>query len=180
MADDRVLLGKRGSDYGLWVSKAGTDVTSTGLENMLFASNVQESGGSVLKLGSTTVVFSGTNATASSSDVYYNLDGSNGSLGFIPIVMFNRKTGNNLYPFNTMHSWETGDIAPPSGYEAYDSSASNGYQSDTVANIYATKFNLTCTRFIRASDDIDGLANGTHTFFYAVLGAGEASTTSYP
>ena len=36
---DRVLLGKRGSDYGLWVSKAGTDVTSTGLENMLFSSN---------------------------------------------------------------------------------------------------------------------------------------------
>jgi hypothetical protein len=74
---DRVLLGKRGSDYGLWVSKDGTDVTSTGLENMLFASNVLESGGTVLKLGSTTVVFSGTNATASSSDVYYNLDGSN-------------------------------------------------------------------------------------------------------
>ena len=177
---DRVLLGKRGSDYGLWVSKAGTDVTSTGLENMLFASNVLESGGTVLKLGSTTVAFSGTNATASSSDVYYNLDGSNGSLGFIPIVMFNRKTGNNLYPFNTMHSWDTGQIDPPSGYAAYDPSFSKGYQSDTLTNIYANKFNLTCTRFIRADSTVDGLANGTHTFFYAVLGVGEASTTSYP
>ena len=36
---NRVLLGKKGSEYGLWVSKVGQDVTSAGSNNLLFDSS---------------------------------------------------------------------------------------------------------------------------------------------
>ena len=190
MANKRVILGEAkrtaggSSEYGLWVSKPGVDVINTsnqvltGTENMLFDSGRVETGGMVLKQGSTTIAFSGTSSTADSADVYYNLDGSNGSLGYIPTIMFNRKSGNNLYPFNTFHKWETGDIDPPSGYSAYDSSSSNGYRTDVIAFIEDDKFKLRATRFIRSNGTIDGLQNGTHTFYYAVLGIGAASATA--
>ena len=36
---NRVLLGKRGAEYGLWVSKPGSDVTTASLNDLLFSSS---------------------------------------------------------------------------------------------------------------------------------------------
>tara|TARA_Y100000004_G_scaffold193877_1_gene257234 strand:- start:923 stop:1321 length:399 start_codon:yes stop_codon:yes gene_type:complete len=41
---NRVLLGKKGSDYGLWVSKSGSDVTSVSDTDMLFATTAASVG----------------------------------------------------------------------------------------------------------------------------------------
>ena len=41
---NRVIVGKKGSEYGLWVSKPGSDVTSVGDKDMLFASSASGMG----------------------------------------------------------------------------------------------------------------------------------------
>ena len=41
---NRVLLGKRGSEYGLWVSKPGSNVVSCDPEDMLFDSENMDFG----------------------------------------------------------------------------------------------------------------------------------------
>ena len=44
MPDNRVLLGKRGSEYGLWVSKPGAEVTTCDQEDMIFDSTNMDYG----------------------------------------------------------------------------------------------------------------------------------------
>ena len=41
---NRVIVGRKGSEYGLWVSKPGSDVTSVGDKDMLFASSASGMG----------------------------------------------------------------------------------------------------------------------------------------
>jgi hypothetical protein len=36
---NRVLLGKKGTEYGLWISKPGKDVTTVGVEDLLFSTS---------------------------------------------------------------------------------------------------------------------------------------------
>lgn len=36
---NRVLLGKKGTEYGLWISKPGIDVTTAGVDDLLFSSS---------------------------------------------------------------------------------------------------------------------------------------------
>lgn len=36
---NRILLGQRGSEFGLWVSKPGKDVTTAGINDLLFSSS---------------------------------------------------------------------------------------------------------------------------------------------
>lgn len=36
---NRVLLGKRGTEYGLWISKPGKDVTTAGVQDLLFSTS---------------------------------------------------------------------------------------------------------------------------------------------
>jgi hypothetical protein len=52
---NRVLLGKRGTEYGLWVSKPGIDVTTAGIDDLLFSSSSSSTKyGQVLAQGSHT------------------------------------------------------------------------------------------------------------------------------
>ena len=44
MPDNRVQLGKRGSEYGLWVSKPGSEVTTCDQEDMIFDSTNMDYG----------------------------------------------------------------------------------------------------------------------------------------
>jgi hypothetical protein len=85
---NRVLLGKRGSsDYGLWVSKSGANVLTCDDDDLIFNSDVAE-GSNVIKSGTLAItVGSSTNTDYYSSYVYYNLDGANGALNYIPLVM---------------------------------------------------------------------------------------------
>lgn len=36
---NRVLLGKKGTEYGLWISKPGKDVTTAGIQDLLFSTS---------------------------------------------------------------------------------------------------------------------------------------------
>lgn len=174
---NRVVFGNKGSDYGLWVSKSGENVLTTAKQNMLFDSTVAETGGLVLKTGTTTVTFPTNNPNASSSFVYYNLDGSNGSLGYIPMIMFARVDGDKVYPFNTSHSWNQQVNNPnPVG----DPATSSGTQWDAISHIYADKFKIFCTRWIQsgAFSSIQPSYFDTSsaiTFQYAVLAIGGAT-----
>ena len=70
---NRVLFGKRGSDYGLFVSKPGANVISCNPEDMLFDSRRKEIVSNPLTSGTGTVTFSGT----SSASNYLNTDHDN-------------------------------------------------------------------------------------------------------
>lgn len=171
---NRVVFGNKGSDYGLWVSKSGENVLTTAKQNMLFDSTVAETGGLVLKTGTTTVTFPTNNPNASSSFVYYNLDGSNGSLGYIPMIMFARVDGNKVYPFNTSHAWSNTVMY------GFNVATSMGTMWDAQAQIYADKFKIFCTRWIQtgAGSSIQPSYFDTSnaiTFQYAVLAIGGAT-----
>ena len=89
----RVLLGKGtaergGTDkFGLWVSKSGEPVLTCGDDDLIFNSESAE-GSNIIKSGTLAItVGTGTNTDYYSSYVYYNLDGANGALNYIPLVM---------------------------------------------------------------------------------------------
>lgn len=62
---NRVLLGKRGSDYGLFVSKSGSNVVSCDDDDMLFDSRKPRHG-QILKAGLNSCV-NGTNSTVTAT-----------------------------------------------------------------------------------------------------------------
>ena len=53
MGDKRILIGNNGSEYGLWVSKTGTDVTTAGDHDLLFDSSRAEAS-LIIKSGAAT------------------------------------------------------------------------------------------------------------------------------
>ena len=188
MGNKRAVLGKAkitsgGSDiYGLWVSKPGVDVINTSNSvlcdsaDMLFNSNSPEIAGNVLASGSTTITFNSNSATtANSADVYYIGDASsNTTFDYVPLMLFCRVSGDEVFPLNTSHGFynthEHGDPLEPR------MSSVNGNQYDVYAKIYKNKFVLHAKRWVRQgilSVLIDGLANGTHTFHWAALAVGE-------
>ena len=82
---NRVLLGNKGSDYGLWVSKSGQDVTSVSSDNLLFDSTRAE-GSAIFKSGTVSITVGTTANTMYYSDyVFYNADES--ALNYIPLVL---------------------------------------------------------------------------------------------
>ena len=81
---NRVLLGKKGSEYGLWVSKVGQDVTTVGSNNLLFDSSKAESS-SIIKSGTLAITVGTTDNTTYYSDYVNYTDGSD--LNYIPLVM---------------------------------------------------------------------------------------------
>ena len=83
MGDPRVLLGKKGSEYGLWVSKAGDDVTDP-QHPLIFDSSKAESS-SIIKSGTLAITVGGTDNTTYYSDYVNYTDGSD--LNYIPLVM---------------------------------------------------------------------------------------------
>jgi hypothetical protein len=176
---NRVILGNKGSDYGLWVSKSGENVATTAKQNMLFDSTVAETGGLVLKTGTVSFTFGTNQPNASSSDVYYNLDGSNGSLGYIPMIMFARVDGNKVYPFNTSHAYTQTITASPN--PSADPYISTGTQWDVIAQINDDKFKLFATRWMQAGMSSPTVqpsyfdTSSAITYQYAVLAIGGAT-----
>ena len=53
MGDKRILIGNNGSEYGFWVSKTGTDVTTAGDHDLLFDSSRAEAS-LIIKSGAAT------------------------------------------------------------------------------------------------------------------------------
>jgi len=186
---NRVVLGKAkitsgGSDiYGLWISKPGTDVINTSNsvladpEDMLFNSNATEMAGNVLASGSSTITFSGTNTTTNSGDIYFiGNAGSHTTFDYVPLMLFCRVSGNDVFPLNTSHGWVNFN-EHGSGFEPRISTA-YGHQSDAYAIINKNKFVLYASRWYRQginAGTINGMANGDHDFYWAALAVGEAT-----
>ena len=174
---NRVQLGKRGSDYGLWVSKTGANVLTCDPEDMLFNSSATEIAGNVLASGSLTITFSGSNLTTNSGDVYFiGNSGSHTTFDYVPLMLFCRVSSNDVFPLNTSHGWlniiQHGDPLEPR------LSTSDGYQSDAYAIIDKNKFVLHALRHIQTginANTVRGMANGDHDFHWAALAVGEAA-----
>ena len=84
---DRVLLGEKGSDYGLWISKPTLDATSTNRRDLIFDSTDGRTG-NVLKIMDINV------SSATSGTAYYNGDQS--SIGYIPFALVSQIDGTNV------------------------------------------------------------------------------------
>ena len=85
---NRVLLGKRGSDYGLFVSKPTKDVTSADRKDLIFDSTDLRTS-AVYAIKEVSISSGSTNGS-----VNINADGS--SLGFIPYVLWTQISGNDI------------------------------------------------------------------------------------
>ena len=84
MGDPRVLLGKKGSEYGLWVSKSGDDVTNP--QHPLIFDSSKAEGSAIYKSGTVSITVGTTaNTTYYSDYVFYNSDES--ALSYIPLVL---------------------------------------------------------------------------------------------
>ena len=102
----RVIVGRAGdgSEYGLYVSKSGTDVIDgsddlAAPEDLLFDSRRKETGGNVLASGTVSLTYSGSNLTAESSNTSFPV-----TYDYVPLMLFSRVSGNNVYTFNcTIH-----------------------------------------------------------------------------
>mgnify|MGYP001202067351 FL=1 len=176
----RVILGRAGdgSEYGLFVSKAGTDVIDgnddiAASNNLLFDSRRAETGGNVLASGTASFTFSGTNTTATSADTYFiGNSSSHTTFDYVPLMLFARVQGNNVYSFNSFHTFFTSVSNP--NIEG-DPAASQGFEQDVYAVINKNKFVLKARRFIYGGSTY-GLTNGTYTYNWVALAVGEAST----
>lgn len=70
----RVILGRRGSSYGMWVSKPGVDVETAGLAGLLLSTDR-----AAMQIVATGVIASPTNGGA--------YDFAVPNLGFVPLVL---------------------------------------------------------------------------------------------
>jgi hypothetical protein len=176
----RLILGKAGdgSEYGLFVSKSGTDVIDgnddiAAPQNLLFDSRRAETGGNVLASGTVDITYSGSNLTAQSADTYFigNVS-SHTTFNYVPLMLFSRVSGNNVYTFNTFQS-TSNSVTHPTQFELI--SIHHGWQNDIYGVINKNKFVLKSRRFVNSANQFQGLSNGTHTFVWVALAVGEAS-----
>ena len=176
----RVILGKAGdgSEYGLFVSKSGTDVIDgsddiADPQNLLFDSRRAETGGNILASGTVNIAFSGSDLTTQSSDTYFiGNASSHTTFDYVPLMLFSRVSGNNVFTFNTFQS-TSNTITHPTQQELI--SIHIGWQNDIYGVINKNKFVLKSRRFVNSANQFQGLANGTHTFVWVALAVGEAS-----
>ena len=177
---NRVLFGKRGSDYGLFVTKPGANVISCDPEDMLFDSRRKEIVSNPLTSGTGTVTF-----TNSSGGSYLNTDTGFVNFGttydFIPILIFCFVDSNTniVYPMYHELAWSQNVTTNPAGEPVV--STSQGYIYQSYAQIYTDKFKLYVKRWwsraANGSVSLAGFSTGTHTYYWAIFPVGEASTS---
>ncbi len=88
---NRVLLGKKGSDYGLWVSKPGKDVTSASGIDLIFDSETSHGNGYLHQV---------IDITCSSSNPW-NGTGAISGLAYIPFIHITEYDGSGVYSMKT-------------------------------------------------------------------------------
>ncbi len=84
---NRVLLGERGSDYGLWVSKPNKDVTSAPDLDLIFNSNTAYGSGQIHQI---------IDITCSATAPLYEGTGTIAGLAYIPFVHITEYTGSGV------------------------------------------------------------------------------------
>ena len=179
---NRVLLGNRGSDYGLWVSKAGANVLTCDPEDMLIDASRAEIVSQPLDSGTGTIVFSGTSSAwnyvnSNSGGVSGGFTSFNATYDYIPTLVycFVDSGNNRVYPMYYENSWANTITTTPEAEPVI--SSSNGYFHQSYAYIYADKYKIYARRYIRQNGTIDGFTTGTHTFYWAIFPVGEASVS---
>ena len=133
---NRVLLGKRGSDYGLFVSKPTKDVTSADRKDLIFDSTDLRSS-SVHAIKEITI-------SSGTGSVNLNADGS--SMGFIPYILWTQIDGNDVIGM-------TGHFS----FSIDGSGASFNMGTDFAAYVSNTTINITRTL-------TSGASSGTFKF----------------
>ena len=164
MGDPRVLLGKKSSEYGLWVSKAGDDVTNP--QHPLIFDSSKAEGSGIIKSGTITAGTTGTTAnTIYYSDYVNYTDGSD--LNYIPLVM----VWNDAYNFPIRRARRIVIIEGGRGGSTYYTQLdANGLYVEALID----KFRIASKHF--------GTGISIHwasdTFRYAVLAIGGSTITS--
>lgn len=170
---NRVLLGKRGSDYGLFVSKDGSNVLTCNEEDMLFDSRRKEIVSNPLQSGTSTITFSGT----SSAGNYLNSNTGDINFGvtydYVPTVVYCFVDGSTIYPMYYENSWSNTITTSQAGEPII--STSSGYFRQSQANIYTNKIKIFASRYISQTGTIYGFSTGTHTVHWAIFPVGEAT-----
>ena len=95
---ERVLLGKRGSDYGLFVSRPGSDVTSADRKDLIFDSTDLRTS-SIHGIKEITL-------SSGTGNVNHNTDAS--SMGFIPFILWTQVSGNDVLGQTGHFNWSFG------------------------------------------------------------------------
>jgi len=161
---DRVLLGKKGSEYGLWVSKSGDDVTNPS-HPLIFDSSKPE-GSAIYKSGTVSITVGTTaNTIYYSNYVFYNADES--ALNYIPLVLI--WAGNYNYPIRKAQRIVViqGGRGGSTYYTQLDG---NGLYAEVLNN----KFRIASKYF----GTNGAVSTSSSTVRYAVLAIGGSTITS--
>ena len=170
---NRVLLGNRGSDYGLFVSKPGANVLTCDPEDMLIDSRRKEIISNPLQSGSATITFSGTSSdsnylTSDTGDINFGV-----TYDYIPTVVYCFVDGNTVYPMYYENSWTNTITTNQAGEPII--SQSSGYFGQSTGWIWANKIKIFASRYISQTGTIYGFSTGTHTVHWAIFPVGEAT-----
>ena len=161
---DRVLLGKKGSDYGLWISKSGDDVTNPS-HPLIFDSSKSE-GSAIYKSGTVSITVGTTaNTTYYSNYVFYNADES--ALNYIPLVLL--WAGDYNYPIRRAQRIVLIE-GGRGGNTYYTQLDGNGLYAEVLNN----KFRIASKYF----GTNGAVSTGSSTVRYAVLAIGGSTITS--
>jgi len=107
---NRVLIGERGSDYGLFISKPGSNVISADRKDLIFDStDLRTSAIHGIKEVS---------ISSGSSSGSVNLNSNGSSMGFIPFVLWTEISGNDVLgqKWHFGFDWTTGTSSIGSDY----------------------------------------------------------------
>jgi len=85
---NRVIIGKRGSDHGLFVSKPGSNVVSADRKDLIFDSTDLRTS-AIHGIKEVSISSGSTNASV-------NLNSNGSSMGFIPFVLWTQISGNDV------------------------------------------------------------------------------------
>ena len=109
---DRVLLGQRGSDWGLWVSKPGQDVKTASGSNLLFDSNVSDYI-TVLERGEIVIEAEDWVNVSSSEYIYSSWQSLQNSYSYTPLLIFSVRIsgqGASWWAFGKRLLWGPTDL----------------------------------------------------------------------
>ncbi len=161
---NRVLLGKKSSEYGLWVSKSGDDVTNPS-HPLIFDSSKPE-GSAIYKSGTVSITVGTTaNTTYYSNYVFYNADES--ALNYIPLVLI--WAGAYNYPIRRAQRIVLIE-GGRGGNTYYTQLDGNGLYAEVLNN----KFRIASKYF----GTNGAVSTGSSTVRYAVLAIGGSTITS--
>jgi len=175
---ERVLIGKRGTDYGLYVSKPTVDVTSATDAELMFNSDDTESF-NVLQSGTVTVTMpSPTEGEFSSADSSWEAYSSL-SLSYPPLIIYMRIDGTAIgsigqatYAREATYIEDAGERVPVL------MNTCNFNESHLTLDHANKQFKITGRRFKSEWSGRNFGLNGTNTFKYFILAAGDTSKST--